>query len=157
MRNLKHNLLYSRPHLLSILLGLMWLLPNLAVAEQMALTWDVDSPDLEWAPCPEFMPDGCELAVLQGDPGQPNADIFFRLPGHTTAPHHWHTSAERMVLVTGRMEVDFDGQEPMVLNTGTYAYGPPKLPHTASCLSDEPCTLFIAFEEPVDAHATHEH
>jgi hypothetical protein len=42
-------------------------------------------------PLPEFMPAGCELAVLQGDPGEHNADVFFKLPGGTTAPHQWHT------------------------------------------------------------------
>lgn len=144
----------------SLIMGALVLLcigPATAVAEQAAFTWDVDSPDLEWAPCPEFMPEGCQLAVLQGNAAEPNADIFFRLPGNSKAPHHWHTSAERMVLVTGKMEVDYDGQAPVILNPGTYAYGPPELPHTATCLSDEPCTLFIAFEEPVDAHASHEH
>lgn len=112
-----------------------------------------EDPGLEWGPCPEFMPDGCAIAVLQGDPAKPNADVFFRLPGGTTAPHHWHTSAERMVLVAGEMHVDYDGQEAVKLVPGTYAYGPPELPHTAECRSDEPCVLFIAFEEPVDAFA----
>jgi hypothetical protein len=42
-----------------------------------------DDADLDWGPCPEFMPDGCALAILQGDPAQPNADVFFRLPGRS--------------------------------------------------------------------------
>ena len=106
---------------------------------------------LEWGACPAFMPAGCEIAVLQGDPAQPNADIFFRLPGGAAAPRHWHGSAERMVLVSGELEVAYDGQEPVVLTSGTYAYGPARLPHAATCRSAEPCLLFIAFEAPVDA------
>lgn len=39
----------------------------------------------------------------------------------------------------------------MRLRPGTYAYGPAHLPHVATCLSKEPCVLFIAFVEPVDA------
>ena len=110
-----------------------------------------ESPDLEWGPCPEFMPDGCALAVLHGNPAERNADVFFKLPSKATAPRHWHTSAERMVLVSGEMRVDYEGQDPAVLEEGMYAYGPARLPHEATCLSDEDCVLFIAFEEPVDA------
>lgn len=122
-----------------------------ALAGEQAFTWTVDDEGLEWVGCPEFMPEGCRLAVLQGDPGKSNADVFFKLPAGTTAPHHWHTSAERMVLIAGELHVDFDGQDPIVMKPGTYAYGPAKLPHVAECKSGDPCVLFIAFEEPVDA------
>jgi quercetin dioxygenase-like cupin family protein len=113
-----------------------------------------DDPRLEWGPCPEFIPEGCRIAVLQGDPEQRNADVFFKLPPGVEAPHHWHTSAERMVLVSGELRVTYDGHEPLVLTPGTYAYGPAKLPHTAACADGDPCVLFIAFEEPVDAVPT---
>ena len=122
-----------------------------AAAGDKAFVRTVDSPQLEWGPCPEFMPEGCGIAVLQGDPAQRNADIFFRLQGNTTAPYHWHTSAERMVLISGELHVDYDGQEPVVMRPGTYAYGPARLPHVAACKSEEACVLFIAFEQPVDA------
>jgi quercetin dioxygenase-like cupin family protein len=112
-----------------------------------------DDPRLEWGPCPPYMPESCGIAVLQGDPEEPNADVFFRMAPNTTAPAHWHTSAERMVLVSGEMHVDYDGQEPVVLRPGTYAYGPPGLPHETHCAEGAPCILFIAFEEPVDALA----
>src|SRR5699024_4777919 len=72
---------------------------------------------------------------------------------NTSVPNHWHHSAERMVLVSGKMEVQYKGQEPAVISAGDYAYGPPEKPHTASCVSDEPCVLFIAWTKPVDAFA----
>ncbi len=74
------------------------------------------------------------------------------MPPKYAIPAHWHTSPERMVLVTGRLEVTYKGQAAATLDVGTYAYGPAKLPHQATCLSDDPCTLFIAFEGAVDAH-----
>ncbi|TVS08868.1 MAG: cupin domain-containing protein [Gammaproteobacteria bacterium] len=110
-----------------------------------------DGEDLVWAECPDFFPEGCGMAVLQGDPADHNADILLRIPGQSTIPHHWHSSAERMVLVAGEFHVHYDGQEPVVMRQGTYAYGPPRLPHVAHCRSDEDCLLFIAFEKPVDA------
>ena len=110
-----------------------------------------DDPAIEWGPCPEFIPAGCRIAVLQGNPAEHNADIFFKLPPGTRVPHHWHTSAERMVLVSGELHVTYDGHETTVLRTGMYAYGPAKLPHKAYCAEGAPCVLFIAFEGPLDA------
>ena len=110
-----------------------------------------EDPTLEWGPCPEFLPAGCAIAVLQGDPAQPNADIFFRVPAGASVVRHWHTSAERMVLVSGELHVDYDGQQTARLREGSYAFGPPRLPHAAKCVSQEPCVLAIAFEAPLDA------
>jgi mannose-6-phosphate isomerase-like protein (cupin superfamily) len=119
---------------------------------------DYDDPALEWGGCPEGFPEGCGLAVLQGDPARPNADVFLRLSPDTGLAHHWHTSAERMVLVSGEFHVDFDDHPPVVMRAGSYAYGPAKLPHHAHCAAGDPCVLFIAFEEPVDTIFTgHEH
>lgn len=126
-------------------------LPLSASGEDAAFVQSPDAADLEWGPCPDFMPAGCEIAVLQGNPAEPNADVLFKLPSGTTAPSHWHTSAERMVLIAGELEVEYEGQEPATIRTGDYAYGPPKLPHHATCKSEQDCVLFIAFEEPVDA------
>jgi uncharacterized RmlC-like cupin family protein len=56
-----------------------------------------------------------------------------------------------MVLVSGELHVIYDGQETAVLKAGMYAYGPSKKPHKGRCVSEEPCVIFIAFEEPVDA------
>lgn len=127
-----------------------------ARGEERAFIRTADSAEIAWGPCPEFMPEGCALAVLQGNPAERNADVFFKLPAKSTAPLHTHSSAERMVLVSGEMKVQYAGQEPAVLKTGTYAYGPASLPHDATCISDQDCILFIAFEEPVDAIAAGE-
>lgn len=47
----------------------------------------------------------------------------------------------------------YDGQPPMLLQEGQYARGPARAAHSATCESDEPCVLFIAFDGPVDAIA----
>jgi mannose-6-phosphate isomerase-like protein (cupin superfamily) len=119
----------------------------------MSFTRTVESDQIQLGNCPEFMPESCEIAVLQGDPAKPDADVFFKMQGNTKVSNHWHHSAERMVLVSGEMEVNYEGQNPAVLTPGTYAYGPPEKPHSASCISDEPCVLFIACSKPVDAFA----
>jgi quercetin dioxygenase-like cupin family protein len=128
----------------------------IALGDHHAMTISPDSSELEWGPCPEFMPEGCAIAVLHGDPAKPNVDVLFKLSGHTSVPRHTHTSAERMVLIAGEMTVRYEGQEPETIAAGNYAYGPPGLAHDASCDSDEDCVLFIAFEEPVDAMLSEE-
>lgn len=131
------------------------LLSSFAFAEEpvrepaSALTFK--DAQLKWGPCPAFIPKGCQIAVLHGNPAENNADIFFKVPANFTIPAHWHTSAERMVLVSGKLSVTYDGQKTVVLRPGTYAYGPAKLPHKATCAKGNPCVLFIAFESPVDA------
>jgi len=108
---------------------------------------------LQWGPCPPIFPAGCEIAVLHGDPARPNADVFLRVPGGYEIPAHSHTSPERMILVEGQLNVRYKGAKAEVLTPGEYAYGPAKLPHRASCMGEKACTLFIAFEGPVDAEA----
>ncbi len=139
-------------------IALLLLLTSVA-AERVAAESSVDkalavaasAAELKWGPCPPLFPQGCEIAVLRGDPAQPNADVFLRLPGRYEMPPHSHTSAERMVLVAGELHVTYRGQAPSILKPGTYAYGPAKAPHKASCASPDACVLFIAFESPVDA------
>lgn len=116
-----------------------------------AISKTADDAELQWGACPDFLPVGCAIAVLHGDPSQPNVDVFFRVPARSEIPLHWHTSAERMVLIAGELEVAYQGQEPVRLKPGTYAYGPPGRPHGGRCVSDVHCVLFIAFESPLDA------
>lgn len=116
-----------------------------------AIARTADDARLQWGPCPAFLPEGCQIAVLHGDPGKPNADIFFKVPANSKLPLHWHSSAERMVLVAGELHVTYEGQSTTILKPGTYAYGPAKRGHSGLCASTVPCVLFIAFESPVDA------
>jgi quercetin dioxygenase-like cupin family protein len=120
-------------------------------SSEPAISRHADDASLQWGPCPEFMPAGCALTVLHGDPSKANADVFFKVPAGASLPVHWHTSAERMVLISGELQVSFEGQERAVLKAGTYAYGPAGRPHRGACVSSTPCILFIAFEAPVDA------
>ena len=118
---------------------------------EMAITRTAKDADLKWNPCPPFLPKGCGIAVLNGDPAKNNLDVFFKIPGKSDLPRHWHTSAERMILVAGELHVTYDGQKTAILKPGSYAYGPARKPHSGKCASKEPCILFIAFELPLDA------
>ena len=119
--------------------------------KDLALTYKHTDASLKWGPCPAFIGSGCEIAVLHGDPAKDNVDILFKVPANFSIPHHWHTSAERMILLSGTLKVTYDGQKSETLTTGMYAYGPSKRAHRAYCEEGDPCVLFIAFEDPLDA------
>jgi len=131
--------------------GALHLQGEVIVDGKTALSLRAGDSQLKWGACPAFIPQGCEIAVLHGDPAKANADIFFKVPADFAIPRHWHSSAERMVLVSGELQVTYDGQEATTLKPGTYAYGPAKLPHSAYCSKGVACILFIAFEDPIDA------
>lgn len=122
-----------------------------APAAEPALAITFEDAQLQWGACPPFLPAGCGIAVLHGDPGKANVDVFFKVPAKSTIPLHWHSSAERMVLVAGELHVTYEGQEKSILKPGTYAYGPARKIHDGYCASKVPCVLFIAFESPLDA------
>ena len=121
--------------------------------KENAVVVNYDENNLEWGGCPDFMPSGCNIAVLHGDLAGKNSDILFRVPANADIPLHWHNSAERMVLLSGEMDVTYEGEKTQTLKAGSYGYGTARKPHTAKCKDMGPCVLFIAFEEPVDAFA----
>lgn len=118
---------------------------------ELSVVKTADDIELKWAPCPPFITDGCNIAVIHSDPAINNVDIPFKLPPNANIPNHWHNSAERIILIAGELEVTYEGETTRTINVGSYAYGPSKKPHAAKCISKEPCVLFIAFEEPLYA------
>ena len=142
------------PILRTPVLAVLALLAAPAQAQERPLALAHDSPAISWSPCPAVFPQGCELAVLHGDPARPGADVLLRVAPGQTLPDHSHTSAERMMLAAGRLTVKYRGAAEATLTPGTYAFGPASLAHRATCVSAEPCVLFIAFDGAVDATAT---
>lgn len=118
--------------------------------KEMPPTWTPGDTKLKWGACPEGLPKGCQLAVLNGDPAKPGSDVFLKLPAKSKVASHKHTSAERIVVVEGDMSLTYDGMKPATFKRGTYHYGPAGAVHEASCVSAQPCVLFISFEKPVD-------
>lgn len=113
---------------------------------------DPTHPDVVWSPAPPAFP-GCSVTILNGEINKSRLDFFFRIESKTEVVRHTHNSAERMILVQGNLEVQYDGEDATVLKPGMYAFGPAKKPHRAKCLSSKPCILFVAMNEPFSAEA----
>ena len=86
-----------------------------AASTEAPLAKTVSDGTLQWSACPAVFPAGCEMAVLHGDPAKPNADVFIRVPAGYAIPAHTHSSAERMILVTGKLDVKYQGAQPVTL------------------------------------------
>lgn len=140
------------PHtsLLAALVLLLGPAAGPALAQDAPLSLAPEDPSLEWGPCGDFIPAECQATILRLGPEGRNSDVLYRIPANMELPAHWHTSAERMILISGEFHVDYDGYDPLVMRSGSYAWGPPQVPHTARCGDQGTCLLFVAFEEPPD-------
>ena len=117
---------------------------------ETSLATTIDNKDLKWLPAPDFFPD-CSFTILHGDMSKPNLDFFFKIEPNTEVVNHTHNSPERMILISGDLEVQYEGEKPVVLKAGSYAYGPAGKPHKAKCLDNGPCVFFVAMVDPFDA------
>lgn len=137
--------------LLSILMIIFLSMPVYSDVDEKALVISHMDKTLQWGACPDFIPKGCEIAVLHGDPTKNNLDIFFKVPADFQIPYHKHTSQERMVLVSGTLDVTYENHQRATIKTGEYAFGPAQLPHSAYCHKGDDCVLYIGFVAPLDA------
>lgn len=158
---MKQKQYFQQFKIIILILGLFIFSSGFAQMNESDITEDsvvrsFNDASIEWGGCPPFMPEGCGIAVLHGDPSKPDVDVLFKVNGKSFIPNHWHNSHERMVLLTGKMEVTYKGESTQTLKVGDYAYGPAKKSHTAKCISKDPCILFIGFGDPLDAFAVEE-
>lgn len=143
----------SMTAVLSLSLVIVFMSINFAAlaegSSKISLVFSPDSPALNWQPCPDFLP--CQFAVLHGELGDNNMDIFLKFPSKAKVPFHTHTSTEHMILIAGEFHTTYEGQDRVVLRAGDYAYGPAKLPHDGFCASKVECVMFVAYDTPLDA------
>lgn len=126
-------------------------LTSYAQAADKPVSYTINDKAIKWGPCPDIFPQGCEISVLHGSVEKKNTDVFFKVPGNYSIPAHTHSSAEHMTLVSGNLEVKYKDEAKVNLKPGSYAFGPAKHPHEAKCTSNDPCVLFISFDDPIDA------
>ncbi len=149
------KLLMTKPDLHRVLIALLMLgTIQLCWAESSspsikALAVSADSSDLDWLACPEFLP--CTFAIVRGELGGNDMDIFLKFPSKAEIPFHTHTSSERMIMIRGEFHTTYEGQDRVKLNPGDYAYSPAELAHDGYCASQQECILFVAYDTPLDA------
>ena len=104
-----------------------------APTEKNAFTPDA----IQYGPAPLFVPQGAQLAVLEGNPLADSGDYTVRLKmpdGYRIAPH-WHPNRENVTVISGTFKVGmgdrFDQSGMLSFPAGSFAYLDPDMHHYA--------------------------
>jgi quercetin dioxygenase-like cupin family protein len=92
---------------------------------------------IPYGPPPPFIPQGAQLAVLEGDPTASTGDFTIRLkmPDGYKIPAHWHPHRENVTVISGTFKVGmgdkFDESKMASFPAGSFAYLDPDMHHYA--------------------------
>ncbi len=94
-------------------------------------------PDgVQWAAVPPMLPEGAQIAVLDGDPGKAAPfTIRLRFPDGYTVPPHSHSTDEHVTVISGTLHLGMgdaiDRKAAQTLRSGGYATAPAQMNHYA--------------------------
>ena len=96
----------------------------------------VNASQLEWAPAPNFVPEGAQIAVLSGDPSKDGLYVVrMKLPAGYKVPAHHHPTTEMVTVISGDFHLGMgdklDEEKGMLLTAGGFAQAPAGMNHFA--------------------------
>ncbi len=95
-------------------------------------------------------PAGMTLAGLRGDPTKEPATMMVKLTPGCAFPYHWHNATEEFVILQGSAVLQFQGQDPVELNTGAYAQIPSRKIHRFRSSSPVDCYILVIGDRAYD-------
>ena len=97
------------------------------------------------------LPDCITAAVERGDPTKGASVLIVKGTSGCTAPWHFHTPNEQLMMISGVGRVEMKGEQAVNLRTGGFAYAPVKHVHQFKCVGG-PCSFFLHSDAPFDIH-----
>ena len=90
--------------------------------------------EIKWVDGPPSLPNGAQIAVLEGDPAKEGPFVFrVKLPDGYRVPPHTHPKVERITVLAGMFKIGmgetFDPQALRPMPAGTYGYWPAGMTH----------------------------
>jgi quercetin dioxygenase-like cupin family protein len=91
---------------------------------------------VEWQAAPPSLESGAEVAVLEGNPGEPGVfTMRIKMPDEFYISPHWHPGVERVTVISGLLHLG-NGEElnrdtTDLLEPGSYTSMPPEFRHYA--------------------------
>jgi hypothetical protein len=122
-----------------VLFAMVALLSAFSFADEMKMMPKgvMDAASLQWGPCPEGLPAGCKLAVLQGDPSKAGEEFTIRgmFPDGYKVMPHFHPGTENLTVISGAFHVGmgdkFDESSAQKMTVGSFASMPATMHHYA--------------------------
>ena len=113
----------------------------------------VPADKVQWGPAPPVLPAGAQIAVMEGNPAEKGLlTLRLRLPAHYNLPPHWHSTIERVTVLSGSLHVGMgdklDRKASQPLKPGGFASLPAKMHHFA--WTDKATVVQITLEGPFD-------
>jgi len=97
------------------------------------------------------IPDCATTAAQQGDPGKGNAVLLVKTHTGCVVPWHWHTTSERLMMVSGRAKVEMKDATAASLRPGDFILMEAKHIHQFTCSAT--CMFFaVTGDAPFDIH-----
>ena len=96
--------------------------------------------EMKWVDNPAIK--GAKQAVLWGDPAKGPYGALKSVRGGTKIGMHTHTHAQRVVVVSGIIEFNMEGEAKKALGTGSYVSIPAAAAHDATCKPGADCVYF---------------
>ncbi len=94
----------------------------------------ISPADLKWADLPS-LPQGAQIAVIEGKTPEEAFTIRLRFPANYKIPAHWHPTIERVTVISGTFHIGvgdkLDPAKTMALAAGSVAIMQPKTNHFA--------------------------
>jgi len=97
------------------------------------------------------LPDCLTLAVERGDPSSGPSILLVKGTKGCSAPWHFHSPNEQLMMVSGTGRVEMKGEAAVNLHSGGFAYAPVKHVHQFTCVGG-PCSFFLHSDGPFDIH-----
>jgi quercetin dioxygenase-like cupin family protein len=97
-------------------------------------------------------PECFTVAVERGDPGKGPSVILAKFAPGCVAPFHWHSPSETVMVVSGSLQTQMQGDAAFVAHHGDFVYMPPLHVHRATCLGAAPCLVFLSSDAAFDIH-----
>ena len=106
--------------------------------------------DLVWKDAPPSLPPGTKVAVLEGDARKEGIfTMRLRVPANASIPLHTHPRAERVTVLSGRVEVRVDHQV-KTFATGGFYVNDANVPHSVHFAEES--VLQLTCEGPWELH-----
>ena len=122
----------------AFVVGFVFAVAGMAIAAEKAIV--TPAAELKWTDSAVMK--GAKQAVLWGDPAKGAYGTLKSMPGGTMLGLHTHTHAQRVVLVSGTIEFNMEGEAKKDLGAGSYVSIPAGAAHDATCKPGPDCVYF---------------